>query len=231
MTNLNLKFKTVVKDQLFYNRYEYCFGFTLAEANTMRGLSHDLIDSRLDQRIEWREIARKRWRSSVINGAAGWNAITDQIRQDLHLICDKILDSKTDYKLVVSTHFGWIYTNDLELINQLKAIRCLTNKTYTQAVINRPKNTVRLKNSQYSSRSYFVNIKLTAAEKETLKNFFANQQEHIRTSPSFKDWLYEKPYLRTQDYFFIDYTGEQWLTMLGLIRPGLIRKTQTIITK
>lgn len=195
----------------------------------MRGLSHDLIDERLDQRIEWRNIARKRWRSSM--ESTGWNVITDEIRADLHLICNKILDSQVDCKLIVSTHFGWIYTNDLNLINQLKSLRCLTNKTYTQAVVNRPKNTVRLKNSPYSTRSYFINVKLTPAEKDTLKNFFANQQEHIRTSPSFNSWLTVHPYLRTQDYFFIDYTGEQWLTMLSLIRPGLIRKTLTIITK
>lgn len=195
----------------------------------MRGLSHDLIDSRLDQRIEWRDIARKRWRATM--DGPSWNVITDEIRANLHLICDTILNSTVGYKLVVSTNFGWIYTDDLELIDQLKSIRCLRNKTYTRAVVNRPKNTIRLKNSCYSSRSYFINVKLTAAEKDNLKNFFANQREHIRTSPSFNEWLTDKPYLRTQDYFFIDYTGDQWLTMLSLIRPGIIRRTLSIITK
>lgn len=227
MTNLNLKFKSVVKDQLFYNQYEYCFGFTLAEANVMRGLKHKLIDDRLDQRIEWREIARKRWRSSAVSH--GWNEITSQIREDLHSVCDVL--SGVDCKLVVSTHFGWVYTNDINLVDHLRQVKCLRNKTYTQATINRPKNTILLKNSRYSSRSYFYNIKLTVDEKEILKNFFVNQQEYIRTSPSFAHWLYESPYYRIQDYYFIDYTGEQWLTMLSLIRPGLIRKTQTIVTK
>lgn len=226
MTNLNLTFKTVVKDQLFYNQYEYCFGFSLAEANVMRGLDHKLIDSRLDQRIEWREVARRRWQSTL---SIGLNPITEQIREDLHTVCNLLIDKTC--KLVVSTNFGWIYTNDLNLIDQLRPIRCLTNKTYTQAVVNRPKNTIRLKNSSHKYRSYFYNTKLTSAEKENLRNFFANQQEHVRTSPSFNRWLTEQPYMRTQDYFFIDYSGEQWLTMLSLIRPGLIRKTQTIITK
>ena len=226
MTNLNLKFKSVVKDQLFYNQYEYCFGFGLAEANVMRGLDHKLIDSRLDQRIEWREVARRRWQSTL---SIGLNPITEQVREDLHTVCNLLVDKTC--KLVVSTNFGWVYTNDLNLIDQLRPVRCLTNKTYTQAVVNRPKNTIRLKNSSHKYRSYFCNIKLTSAEKDNLRNFFVNQQEHVRTSPSFNRWLTEQPYMRTQDYFFIDYTGEQWLTMLALIRPGLIRKTQTIITK
>jgi hypothetical protein len=33
------------------------------------------------------------------------------------------------------------------------------------------------------------------------------------------------------DHYFIDYNDEQWLTMLSLIRPGLIRQTQQIVTK
>lgn len=227
-TSPTLKFKKIVKDQLFYNQYEYCFGFTLAEANAMRGLKHDLIDSRLDQRVEWREVARQRWQSSF----TGWrmnNEITQQIRQDLHTVCNML--TVKDCKLVVSTNFGWIYTNDLELIDQLRTTRCLTGKTYTQAVINRPKNTIQLKNSLYSNRSYFYNIKLTLAEKENLQSFFTNQKDHVRISPSFTHWLYEVPYLRVQDYYFFDYDGEQWLTMLSLIRPGLIRKTLKIITK
>jgi hypothetical protein len=229
LTKSPLKFKPVVKDQLFYNRYEYCFSFGLAEANVLRELNHNLIDSKLDQRIEWRATARKRWQSSS-NGYS-WNVITDQIREDLHVICDIVINSSSDCKLVVSTHFGWIYTNDPKLIDQLKQYRCLTNKNYTRAVVNRPKNTVRLKKSLYQSRSYFINVKLTNQEKDNLKNFFANQKEHIRTSPSFNKWLNDNPYMRTQDYFFIDYTGEQWAVMLSLIRPGLIRRTLEIITK
>ena len=195
----------------------------------MRGLDHSLIDARLDQRIEWRNNARKRWKAST--EGTGWNEITAQIREDLHKVCDTILTSKVDCKLVVSTHFGWLYTNNLELISQLVTFRCLTGKRYTRAVVNRPKNTILLKNSRYSNRSYFAYSKLTAQEKETLKNFFANQKDHIRISPSFAHWLHESPYLRMQDYYFVDYTDQQWLTMLSLIRPGLIRKTQTIVTK
>jgi hypothetical protein len=222
----NPKFVAVQKDQFFYGRYEYCFGFTLAEANILRNLNHESIDSRLDQRIEWRETARKRFQSD-----GGWNKITPQIREDLHNVCDAILQSGVDYKLVVTTHFGWLYTNSITLIKQLMKFRCLSGMTYTQAVINRPKNTILLKNSPHQSRSYFYNLKLTEQEKHNLKNFFSNQKEHVRISPSLANFLYEKPYQRIQEYFFIDYVGDQWLTMLSLIRPGLFRKTLAIINK
>lgn len=201
--------------------------FTLAEATALRGLKADLIDARLNQRIEWREMARKRWRGAT---SGSWNEITEEIRQDLHTVCQTVLDSSVDCKLVVSTNFGWIYTNDVELIERLQTLRCLSGKAYTRAVVNRPKNTVLLKKSPHQHRAYLHGIKLTAIEKDNLANFFANQREHIRTSPSLTTW-FTGPHQRTQDYFFIDYTSEQWLTMLSLIRPGLIRKTLEIVTK
>jgi hypothetical protein len=49
-------------------------------------------------------------------------------------------------------------------------------------------------------------------------------------SPALTEWIAE-PFNRTQDYFFVDYNSESWLTMLGLIRPGLIRKTVQIVAK
>jgi hypothetical protein len=199
----------------------------LPEANILRGIKHiDQINPRLDDRIEWRNEVKQRWASSM---SGRWNVITDQVRLDLQQIGDIVLNN--DCKLVVSSDFGWVYTNDLKLIDHLRSVKCLRNKTYSQAVINRPKNTILLKKSPHQQRSYLVNIKLTVQEKETLKGFFKNQQEHIRTSPSFYHWLYGQSYMRTQDYFFIDYSGDQWLTMLSLIRPGLIRKTQQIVTK
>lgn len=229
MTNLIQQFKPVIKDQLFYDRFEYCFSFTLAEATALRGLRHDLIDERLDQRIEWREIARKRWKNTI--DTMGWNLINDQVRSDLHYVCSAIVSSGADCKIAVSHHVGYLYTNSLDLIGHLRTFRCLSGMKYSRAVVNRPKNTILLKKSQFQHRSYFHYTKITEQEKENLKNFFKNQSEHIRISPSLDVFFNEKPYLRTMDHYFIDYNDDQWLTMLSLIRPGLIRKTQQIITK
>lgn len=225
----NLKFKPVVKDRLFYDRYEYCFGFNLAEATALRGLRHDLIDERLDQRIEWREIARRRWKNTI--DTMGWNAINDQVRADLHTVCSAVVESGADCKIAVSHHRGYLYTNSIELIDHLRSFRCLSGMQYSQAVVNRPKNIIVLRRSAYSCRSYFRYIKMTAQEKDNLKSFFANHADHIRLSPSLTIFFTEKPYLRTMDHYFIDYNDEQWLTMISLIRPGLIRRTQQIVTK
>jgi hypothetical protein len=116
----------------------------------------------------------------------------------------------------------------MDLINKIDQLGCLTNKTYTQAQIDRPKNTIRLRNPQHQHRGYFKRLKLTLDQKNHLINFFINQEEHIRLSPALVTWV-DQQFLRTQDYFFIDYDEESWLLMLGLIHPGLIRKTVDLI--
>jgi len=190
----------------------------------------------IERRKTWREIAQQRW-NNTINKKGGpstilagrrYNEITDQVEQNLHDFVDVLSDSGVEFKLVVSTDYGWIYTNNVVLIEQLKQLKILTSKSYTEAIVDRPKNTIRLKNSKHQLRSYFKTIKMTAQQKINLINFLNNQADTIRVSPALNSWI-DGPFHRTQDYFFVDYDKELWLTMLALVHPGLIRKTQQII--
>ena len=42
-------------------------------------------------------------------------------------------------------------------------------------------------------------------------------------------WVQE-PFTRLQDYYFVDHDSLQWLTLVSLVSPGLIRKTMQILT-
>jgi hypothetical protein len=70
---------------------------------------------------------------------------------------------------------------------------------------------------------------LTTDEKDRILTFLQGQAD-VRISPALTEWI-ATPFNRTQDYFFVDYNAESWLTMLALIRPGLIRKTVQIVAK
>jgi hypothetical protein len=233
LTNPTRPFKTVAKDRLFYDQFEYCIGFQLAEISALRDLDHACIDDVIERRKQWREMAQQRW----INGkqkhgtimSRSWRDITDQTQADLHSLADVLLTTVASYKLVVSVDQGYVYTTDLALINQLDNMSELSHKTYTQARIIRPKNTIQLKNPGHEYRTYFCATKLSAQGKQVLIDFLQNQQSHIRMSPSLKKWIND-PFLRTQDYFFVDYNSASWLSMLGLVQSGIIRKTLQIIT-
>jgi len=232
LTNPTLPFKSVAKDRLFYDQFEYCIGFYLEEVSALRELDHARIDDMIERRKAWREIAQQRW----INGkqkhgtimSRGWRDITAQTQADLHSLAHVLLTTAMPYKLVVSVNQGYVYATDLALINQLDSMPELKHKTYTQARIIRPKNTIQLKNPQHEYRTYLRAIKLSAQEKQVLIDFLQNQQEHTRMSPGLKNWVHD-PFTRTQDYFFVDHNGSSWLSMLSLVRPGIVRKTLQIV--
>jgi hypothetical protein len=229
-----LQFKPVPKDSYFYGKYRYCIAFTLDEANALKSLDHEYIDAIIERRILWREVAQQRWSGGAQNFkhtiiSKRWRPITDKTSEDLHDFAEILISTSVEYKLVTSINNGWVYTNNVSLIKKLKNLDYLTDKDYTEAVVSRPKNTVKLKTPKHTHRSYLKSIKLSNQQKQNLINFFANQAEHVRVAPAFNKWLVESPYLRTQDYFFIDHIGESWLVMVNLIYPGLIRKTMEII--
>jgi hypothetical protein len=225
-------FKTVVKDRLFYNRFEYVMSFELDEVSCLRTLDHDSIDLMMKRRQEWRELAQHRWLNAKQNTGVivsrGRKLITQHTVDNLHTLAETLLTTDKDFKLVVSVNQAWVYVNDTALFDCLDQLPILQYKTYAQVQVNRPANTVKLKNSTYSFRSYFKFSKLTALQKDTLVDFLINQQTQVRLSPSLKIWI-NQPFNRVQDYFFIDYKTASWTTMLALVHPGLIRKTLQII--
>jgi len=232
LTKLTLKFKSVHKDRLFYDQFEYCFGFYLEEVTALRILDHAHIDDMIERRKEWREIAQQRWingrqKHSVIMSRR-WKEITENTVADLHALASVLLNTQSDFKLVVSVHQGYIYSNDVNLLQSLDQMPELTLKTYTQAQIVRPKNTIKLRNPRHQFRTYFTMCKLTAEQRVNLEEFLITQSSHVRLSPALSRWV-DLPFNRTQDYFFVDHDSESWCTMLSLVQPGIIRKTMHII--
>lgn len=205
-------------------------GFHLAEVNCLRCLDHDSINDMIQRRRTWREIAHQRWKgqkAATILGRA-YREITDDTVDNLHALAEMLLTAPKEFKLVVSVNEAHVYTNDLLLINRLDRMPMLRFKTFAQAQVTRPKNTVALKNPKHQFRSYFKLRNLTAQQKDQLEAFLLNHQGHVRVSPALGEWL-AIPYHRIQDYFFVDHDTQSWLTMLNLVVPGVIRKTMHII--
>ena len=223
---------------MFYDHFQYCISFGLAEISCLREqeLDRDRISLMLERRKQWREVAQQRWvtlgqknnNSQQTILTRRWNEITDEVEQNLYDFADILRNSGTDLKLVVSTDYGWVYTNSLELISRLKLMRMLTGKKYSEAVVDRPKNTILLKNPRHRFRSYFKITKITSEQKNMLINFLNNQHSGIRIGPALAKWT-TSAFYRTQDYFFVDHNEMSWLTMLALVHPGIIRKTQQIL--
>jgi hypothetical protein len=232
LINSNLKFKRTIKDRLFYDLYQYSVSFHLDEVSALRELNHQYIDVIIERRRQWREISLQRWTNSVQSNkniiTRRAKDITDETVINLHALTDVLLRSRVEFKLVTSVSTAWVYTNDIQLLETLDELDFLIWKNYSEAVVDRPKNTIKLKEPKHKYRSYLKCVKLTDEEKTHLCNFFANQHGHARISPALLKWMGER-WHRTQDYFFVDHDDESWLVMLSLIKPSMIRKTVELI--
>ena len=223
LTSLNLKFKSANKDQLYYGKFKYVISFELQEVSCLRILDHGHIDDQMERRKSWTVVrTRNPYRPAR-------REITAEVESNVHTLAEHLLTTKHEFKLVVSMNQGYVYTNSKELIHQLDNMPWLTCKSYGKAVVVRPKNTIQLKDPKHKFRSYFKFGKITEKEKENLINFLVNQHTHLRISPALWDWVNAPKFSCLQDYYFIDYDSETWLTMLSLIRPGVVRKTMQII--
>ena len=222
MITSNLKFKTVDKDRLFYDQYQYSVSIPLKEANALRKeLSHESIDRIIQRRrAYWATIPHRQHR--VIN--------QDDIDR-LHRVCDFLLSDTDEYKLVFYyNHWLTIYTNSLALLDRVDTLDYIDIKNHSRVNVNRPRDTIILKNPKHTKRSYFREFAITNHEKDIITNFLTNQRDYIKISPGLRDWMKRgRLHNYVFDYFFIDYSDDQWLTMLSLVRPGLIRKTVKIL--
>ena len=228
LTPQNPNFKSVATDRLFYDHWQYCIRFRLDEVSALRdSLDLENIDALLIRRSIWRERVRNRWPQN--NFVRGHDAITDQTRENLYAFADFLQQTQDPYKMVISVNQCWIYSNNPNLLERIDRLPFVNHTKFTESVIVRPRNTVAVQHPNHQYSSYFCNTKLTTEEKDRILSFLQGQTD-IRISPALTEWI-ATPFNRTQDYFFVDYNAESWLTMLSLVHPGLIRRTVEIVAK
>lgn len=207
--------------------------FECAEVSSLRVLDHDSINDTMEKRRVWREIAQQRWvngrqNHGVIVSRQIHKIITQECIDNLHSLASVLLSAPQDFKLVVSVDQARVYSNDPHLFDRIETLPFCRHISYGQVQIDRPRETVKLKRTGHDRRTYLRHAKMTWDEKDRLVAFLQGQQGAVRLSPGLRGWM-DNGFNRCQDYFFIDHSGESWLTLLNLVHPGLVRKTLHII--
>jgi len=210
----------VSRDRLFYDVYEYCVSFGMIEASALRGLDPVRIDRVITMRRSFRSIIT--WSSEKKI------SITDQHLLDLHMLCSFLSQAAEPFKLVLSGDRVWVYANCWEFLKKITRSSGVIRPQYSRAVIDRPIDTIVLKNPHHAQRSYFKEQAVSALQKEQLIAFFNNHRDNVRLSPSLVKWL-QWPTRRIYSYFFVDYDHHSWPLMISLVHPGLIRKTVQLL--
>jgi hypothetical protein len=194
----------------------------LREAGCLRTLDHTSINRTVAVRRSWVERSPDYYSSN--------RAITDDMVQNLHAMCDVLTNTQHQHKLIVESNYIRVYTNNCQLFNEItQAVPALHYVNHTQAVIDRPRNSIKLKESTYTHRTYFRSARMSDQQKRSISQFLRNQ-DTIKLSPGLKNWaLYSEWRSGTESYYFVDHNDTAWMTMLSLIYPGLIKNTIQIV--
>jgi len=233
-----MKTNTCSRDRLFFDQYQYVLSFRLRSVNCLRGLgkyndtegiknAHLTVDSRFEH--------RNRVRNYGGNWAANPSGNIGQTQHNIHALLDVLTEKLSNNHMTVTVDYAYVYSNDLDWLTKIAALPYLNFVKLREAVVDRPRDTVYLTQSEYTNRSYFRECWITAETKVVLRGFL-NNQENIKLSPSLGTWI-NKDYnhnngraLLARHYFF-DHNSDKIPFMLSLAAPKLIRCTLQVLAK
>ena len=226
MNNSNQRIRSESRDRLYYDQYAYCLHISLQDLCALRQRTHSGIEQFCNQ-INW---------ARDINYGGSWRwpmrrlrPVTDQSRENCHLALNALNGITIPHKLIINEDWGYIYTNNLDPLNELIASPGVSVQDVRLAVVDRPRDTLVIKSSIHEQRTYFRNQSITAEQKKDTVKFLSNRCE-IRTSPSMTSWLHDFPQHRyVCDNYFVDHNDDGFLTMLHLVVPLKIKKTYKLL--
>lgn len=223
----NLKPRTVERTSLFHKQYQYSAKFSLDELGIIRGLRYRDIDRLVAERNKWRDD------NSRFYGYMG-RRIQDCQVEDLKTVCRLLMKHKKDIKFTVSYDTGYVYTNDLKLVEKIQKLDCLRNFQVQQVKIVGDPGTIALRNPQWTHRTYFRTKTLTEQQRVTLVEYL-HGRENIRLGPGLKLWMDAKHNigwnLWTHDYFFLDHNNDGEVLFLNMVVPRITGRTLAIVAK
>ena len=151
--------------------------------------------------------------------------------QQLHQAAQLIF-AGSDSRIMCYSSGMSIYSNDLFFLNLLTENDCIGYPRLFKAVIDRPRNSIKLNHSTFSYRTYLkANRPSNTSERKHFENLLKNQVENIRLSPNLDRYVNSNARNKYSycDNFFIDHSSQDIILLLNLVSPGITRKTLDII--
>ena len=222
-----LKFKTRNRDRLFFDQFRYGLRCRISHITAIRNYTGDFeADSvRTHRMLD----LYKRWHSHV-NGVKfdAKDYITPWERNNVIDFLSQLCGATDPVRTAVSNNIVWVYSNDLEFLKGLaKSGEYDRRPEITEVHLDRPRDSIMLKKSDYQYRTYFRDCNLTLENRQYLQNWIHNQQG-IRLSPGLQEWI-TKDWRNLYSNYFFDHCDMRLTQILGLIVPQAIKTTKTIV--
>jgi hypothetical protein len=227
--NPEVKVRRKDTDRLFYDQYHYGIDLCMENISCMRGLDklpddyRTEITQRYYQRYQWTYRYHDRHEHVVLHDTQDFERL-----ELLYKLAELLNTHRSEIKLVVSGKYGYVYTNNVQLL-----LSVITNfsqhvQQLRHACIVRPKNTVSLRNSPHQYRTYFREKSINQTEKQQLLTFLQTQTEWRVSKALLKRLTRSSPMWMSRSYF-VDHNTESEVVMLNLIVPGILQMTMPVV--
>ena len=235
---------TVIKTQLYYDRYAYCVHWS---QTGIRNIGHDLDQAQLHRTFrDWDH--EPEWQSNWYN--RNGDLKKPQVRKDLETVQSYLARQREqglDFKLVFGWNCVYVYTNDVTVSDVFRHIKSGVRLRITQVQVQGSPDIISLVKPRHSFRSYFRRKEFSEQEQDVLLRWVQNQQDQVHMSPALRQWL-ESPLMAktpfgapsiwirprsrwSSTHFYIEHDNSVYLTMLQMIKPGIIRRTLPVVKK
>lgn len=220
----NLAVKTLYRDRLFFGNHEWCLHFFLDGASCLRYSGDD-----------WQQCVNsvdRLWTSRRgVNVGGSWK-LPDRISRpgcpDLIDLAGLLWKYRGRYKMVLHASWIYLYTNHLDLLQELERKPCIKQIYVTRAVVNRAQGVILRRQPTHSFRTFLRSRKYTESQKKCLQDWLSVQQ-NIKIGPGLRNWFDQSWLFWCRDYYWIDHDDKGILLMLEMILAGSIGRTQQIM--
>ena len=227
-SSLELKKST---DRLFYNQYCHGLKLRMKDFSCLREIRKpdatleqvaSLVLRRFEQRCNYsRFFNRKDLPTEISSRQYDLDNILEML-QYLWPVRDQI-------KVTFSGDWGYIYSNNKKLLQSISDLSYVYAYYIKEAVVTRPKDTIRLQTSPYRYRSFLKERQWNPDDKSRMLLYLQNQPD-VKISRGLTHWLkYDTRWHWSRRYHYFDHNDAKIELMLQLICPGIIRTTMPII--
>lgn len=230
LIDLNLGHKENT-DRLYYDQYRYSLKLRMKDFSCLREIRNtdttldqvsEVVARRYEQLANYSRFFNSSYNRSVLMPKQGDLENLQEMLRILWPVKDQI-------KPVFSGNWGYVYSNDRQLLQSIANQNYVHAYYIKEAVVNKPKDTIVLRSSAYQFRSFLKERQWTNDDKARIVSYLENQP-NIKISRGLTHWLkYDTRWPWTRRYHYFDHNDEKIGLMLQLICPGIIRTTMPII--
>lgn len=222
-------------DRLYYDQFQYCLKLKMKDFSCLREMRlpadtvidvQDGVVKRFQQRLRYSPTFNRQLSLPTMDpDARHWDL------ENLLEMLEFLWPTRHQIKLIFSGDWGYVYSNNITLLRNI-ALRTGADACYVkQAVIVRSKNTIALKSSSYSFRSFLKERLCSDTERTSMVTYLQNQSG-IKIGRGLQDWIKyrtRRNHHWTRRYHYFDHNDPKIELMLQLVCPGIVRITMPII--